>query len=282
MSKEVDHKLPKNTESKDLLPDYCVWIESHAKRPHFDNTGHSHDHPSILYVISGKGHLYFEDNHYELSAHTVIPLESKRMHQIIDQPRKTMTLFSLYFDNTEMNKYIFDYLFTESKPFELPLYYAEQVKRNLRQMLYEQSHKPPGYKLGIRQHMELTILQLYRAKLQHRQQLPSSAKDSLDRVQATLDYITENCHEQYTLSDGAKMANVSQRQFTNLCRKITGQSFVQFLNAYRCNRAKKLLVNTEMPVSAIAFEVGFEELSSFYRAFRKHEKCSPLKFRPRQ
>ena len=254
-------------------------IESRVKRPKFAAAGHSHAHPSIIYVISGKGQVNFEDNHYDLSPHTVIPLESKRMHEIIDQPRKTMTVFSLYFDNTGMNKYIFDYLFTGSEPFELPLYYAEQVKRNLRQMLYEQSHKPPGYKLGIRQCMELTILQLYRAKLQRSQQPAAPGKDSLNRVQATLDYITENCHEQYTLSDGAKMANVSQRQFTNLCRKLNGKSFIQFLNSYRCTRAKALLENTDMPVSAIAFEIGFEELSSFYRAFRKHQKCSPLKYR---
>jgi AraC-like DNA-binding protein len=127
--------------------------------------------------------------------------------------------------------------------------------------------------------MELTILQLYRAKLQHRQKLKSASNSSFDRVQAALHYITENCHEQYSLSDGAKMANVSQRQFTNLCRKLNGKSFTQFLNAYRCTRAKALLEKTDMPVSAIAFEIGFEELSSFYRAFRKHQKCSPLKYR---
>jgi AraC-like DNA-binding protein len=276
---EFNQKELGTVKKKAILTDYGVWIESRVKRPKFADAGHSHAHPSIIYVISGKGQVNFEDNHYDLSPHTVIPLESKRMHEIIDQPRKTMTVFSLYFDNTGMNKYIFDYLFTGSEPFELPLYYAEQVKRNLRQMLYEQSHKPPGYKLGIRQCMELTILQLYRAKLQRSQQPAAPGKDSLNRVQATLDYITENCHEQYTLSDGAKMANVSQRQFTNLCRKLNGKSFIQFLNTYRCTRAKVLLENTDMPVSAIAFEVGFEELSSFYRAFRKHQKCSPLKYR---
>jgi AraC-like DNA-binding protein len=279
MRKEIEHKTPKIIEKKPVLPDYGVWIESRVKRPLFDTKGHSHDHPSIIYVISGKGQVCFEDNHYNLLPHTVIPLERRRMHQIIDQPRKTMTVFSLYFDNTEINKHIFDYLFAGSEPFELPLYYAEQVKRNLRQMLYEQSHKPPGYKLGIRQCMELTILQLYRAKLQCSQQLKSASNSSLDRVHATLNYITENCHERYTLSDGAKMANVSQRQLTNLCRKLNGTSFVQYLNAYRCTRAKALLENTDMPVSAIAFEIGFEELSSFYRAFKKHQKDSPLKYR---
>ena len=280
MREETDKKSSKPIENKAILPDYGVWIESRAKRPEFNTTGHSHDHPSILYVISGKGQVHFENNHYDLLPHTVIPLEKRRKHQIIDQPHKAMTVFSLYFDDTGMNKYIVDYLFAGSEPFDLPLYYAEQVKRNLRQMLYEQSHKPPGYKLGIRQCMELTILQLYRAKLQHNQKLKSTSNSSLERVQATLDYITENCHEQYSLSDGAKMANVSQRQFTNLCRKLNGKSFVQFLNAYRCTRAKALLEKTDMPVSAIAFEVGFEELSSFYRAFRKHQKCSPLKYRP--
>ena len=279
MREETEKRTPKTIENKAVLPDYGVLIESRAKRPAYGTTGHSHNHPSILYVISGKGKVHFEDNHYDLLPHTVIPLERKRTHEIVDQPRKAMTVFSLYFDDTGMNKYIVDYLFTGSEPFDLPLYYAEQVKRNLRQMLYEQSHKPPGYKLGIRQCMELTILQLYRAKLQRSQKLKSVSNSSLDRVQATLDYITENCHEQYSLSDGAKMANVSQRQFTNLCRKLNGKSFIQFLNAYRCTRAKALLENTDMPVSAIAFEIGFEELSSFYRAFRKHQKCSPLKYR---
>lgn len=272
MNKEI-------VEKKAILPAYGVWIESRVKRPRFGSTGHSHDHPSILYVVSGKGRVQFEQNSFDLYAHTVIPLERYKLHEIIDQPRNAMTVFSLYFDDAGMNKYINDYLFAESEPFELPLYYAEQVKRNLRQILYEQSRKPPGYKTGIRKCMELTILQLYRAKLKHRRQPKTLGKDSFHRVKVALDHITENCHEQYTLSDGAKMANVSQRQFTNLCRKISGKSFIQYLNAFRCSRAGELLTKTEMPVSAIAFEVGFEELSSFYRAFKKHRKCSPLKYR---
>ena len=268
------------SERKAALPDYGVWVESRARRPVYGTAGHSHYHPSIIYVVSGKGRVLFDEKQYNLSPNTVIPLEKNRTHELVDQPHKAMTVFSLYFDNAGMNKYIIDYLFSDSEPFLLPFYYAEQVKRNLRQMLYEQSHKPPGYKLGIRQCTELTILQLYRAKLQRaKQSMPPTDRNSLQRVQAALDYITENCHEQYTLSDGAKMGNVSQRQFTNLCRKLSGKSFIQFLNTYRCRRAKELLENTELSVSAIAFEIGFEELSSFYRAFKRHQGGSPAKYR---
>ena len=132
MREETEKRTPKTIENKAVLPDYGVLIESRAKRPAYGTTGHSHNHPSILYVISGKGKVHFEDNHYDLLPHTVIPLERKRTHEIVDQPRKAMTVFSLYFDDTGMNKYIVDYLFTGSEPFDLPLYYAEQVKRNLR------------------------------------------------------------------------------------------------------------------------------------------------------
>jgi AraC-like DNA-binding protein len=267
-------------EKKVSLPDYGVWIESRASRPDYGTSGHTHDHFSLIYVVSGKGRVAFKDKQYVLSPNTVIPLMRHQVHQIIEQPRKSMTVFSLYFDALEMNSYITDYLFIDSIPFSLPVYYAELVKRNLRQMLYEQGHNPPGYKIGIRHCLNLTLLHLFRARLQLTKQSTSPGdRNSTQRVMAALDYITENCHEQYTLSDGAKMANVSQRQFTNLCRKLNGKSFVQFLNAYRCGRAGELLKNTDLSISAIAFEIGFEELSSFYRAFRKHKNCSPSRYR---
>ena len=265
-----------NYSQDNSLPNYGVWLESRTQRPVYKTVGHQHNCPSIIYVISGQGRVILGNNQYDLQANSVIPLEEKQIHELVDQPRKSMTIFSLYFSRKGMNQDILDFLIAENKPFILPFYYTEQVKRNLRQILYEQSHHPPGYALGIRQATENSILQLYRAKLQNRQEaMPPEAK-SLERVQSTLDYIKTHYHEQHTLAEAARMAHVSQRQFTNLCRKISGSSFVQFINSYRCGRARILLKKTDMPVSAIAFEIGFEELSSFYRAFKKHQKQPPL------
>ena len=69
--------------------------------------------------------------------------------------------------------------------------------------------------------------------------------------------------------DAARMARLSQRQFSSICRRLTGRSFIQHVNMVRTRKAVELLKNTDMSVTAIAFEVGYEELSTFYRAFKR-------------
>ncbi len=269
-------------ELKANLPDYGVLIDSRRKRLKSEDATHSHNHLSILYVVSGQGILEFPQKQFDVVPNTIIALKKNLSHKLVDKPRQAMTVLSLYLDTETagLNKYIIDYLFTLDEVFVLPVYYAENIKRNLRQMLYEQSNKPPGYKLAINQSLSLTILQLYRAKLDLSKNPNSKTqRTSRERVKNTLDFITKNSFEQYGLSDAARMASVSQRQFTNLCRKIAGKSYKQYLNLIRCEKAKDLIERTDMTISAIAFEIGFEDLSTFYRAFKRIYSRSPLAFR---
>jgi AraC-like DNA-binding protein len=264
------------------LPDYGVLVESRLERPVSANIAHRHNHLSILYVISGQGLIEFDNKKFQVNADSAITLEKEKIHRLSYKPRKAMTVFSLYFDTkiSGLNKYIVDYLFASTEPFALPLYHSENIKRHLRQMLYEQNTKPPGYKLSIKQNLSLTILQIYRARLeQAKHKTSESPPSSSERVKAVLDFIAQNCHEQYGLADAARLANVSQRQFTNLCRNLTGESFIKFLNSIRCTKAAQLLKQTDMSAAAVAFEVGYEELSTFYRAFKRIYKSSPIRFK---
>jgi len=269
----------KTTNIPILLPDYGVLIESREQRLSGKNTVHSHLHPSLLYIVSGSGILECENNKFDIEADSIIALTKGKTHKLIDKPRKQMTIFSIYFDEqkTELNKYIIDYLLNSDEPFAMPLFYSENIKRHLRQMLFEQNAKPPGYKISISQNLSLAILQIYRAKL--RLKVSAKMPDSKERVKSVIDFISANYHEQYSLADAARLAKVSQRQFTNLCRGLTGKSYVKFLNSVRCQKAAELIKNSEMQIAAIAFESGYEDLSTFYRAFKKIYKMSPMDFK---
>jgi len=263
------------------LPDYGVLIESRQKRLAESNVSHSHSNPSILFIVYGQGVLEFDDKHFDIESDSVITLSKDKSHKLSDKPRKQMTIFSVYFDiqKAVLNKYIVDYLLNSEEPFILPLYHAENIKAHLRQMLFEQNTKPPGYKLSITQNLSLAVLQIYRAKLSKSRQKISAKPDSRERIKSVLDFISQNCHEQYGLADAARLGKVSQRQFTNLCRELTGESFIKFLNTVRCRKAAELLRQTEMQIAAIAFEAGYEDLSTFYRAFKKNYKASPKQFK---
>ncbi|MEN6385128.1 MAG: AraC family transcriptional regulator [Phycisphaerales bacterium] len=265
-----------------LLPDYGILAQSRQKRLIESDNSHSHSTPSILFIVYGRGTVKFENKSFDVGSDSIIMLAENRSHKITDKPGKQMTIFSVYFDHQKasLNKNIIDYLLNSDEPFTLPLYYSENIKRYLRQILYEQNMKPPGYKLSIKQNLSLALVQIYRARLDKNHHI-NSAKQSVssERVKSVLEFISQNCHEQYGLADAARLGKVSQRQFTNLCRKLTGESFIKYLNSKRCQKAAELLKQTEMQVAAIAFEAGYEDLSTFYRAFKKIYKQSPNQFK---
>lgn len=271
----------KNIQKKEL-PKYGISVESRVERPDFGSTPHSHDQPSIIFVVSGRGTLEIQNKSHQLYPDCIVPLHKDLPHKFLDKPRKKMTVFSIYF-NPELsrsNKYLVDFLFNTSEPLHLQVYYSQQVRKNLRRILNEQSTRPPGYKEAIIQLFNLTLLSVSRSKIETSKNKTSPANpDSSARVRAALNYISENPHEQFSLSNAAAIACVSQRQFTALCRKITGKSFIKFLNTIRCAKAARLIKTTNTTIAAAAFEAGYEELSTFYRAFRSIYNTSPMSLR---
>ncbi len=264
------------------VPEYGVLIESRIHNQNYDTGLHAHNCPSLIYVVSGMGTFNSRDQEFPLSANSVIALTEGIKHQLADKPRHAMTVFSLYFNPSiaNLNENITKSLFAFNQPCTLPPYYAKNIRRMLRQILNEQDQKPPGYKAAIQQLLSVSLLDIYRAQLEisRRPELHLSS-DSTSRVRQVLDYVSSNYFEQLTLSEAADMSHLSQRQFSNICKQISGKSFVQFVNEIRTDVAQKLLHNSEAPVSAIAFEIGYEDLSTFYRAFKKYTGRNPLDFR---
>ncbi len=267
------------------LPPYGVLVESHVHGPEFRTALHIHPYHSLLYVISGAGQCTLGKNTYELIANSVIVLKAGQPHQLIDRPRKAMTIFVVYFDQTmaKANKQLIDPLLVKPKILTIPPHRAQRIRRTLRQMLHEQDAKAAKYDLAMQQYLSSILLKLYRAELDTEKTAGTNiTADSDGRVRGVLKYVTELYYEPQSLSNAAKMAKLSQRQFSNICRKLTGRSFIQHVNMVRTRKAAELLKNTDMSVTAIAFGVGFEELSTFYRAFKRLNKTPPLAYRERQ
>ena len=271
----------KNSTINVKLPDFGILTQSRVARPGFAHAVHSHDHDSLLFVIGGQGQIEYKDDLFDLDTHSVAALKHDQPHRLIDRPRKQMTVFSIYFDiqKAELNKSVIGCLLDLDRPFSLPLYYAEQIRRNLRQMLYEQTAKPPGFKIALRQTLNLTVLLFYRAALAAGQRPPNLRPDSTARVQEVVDYVASHYYEPITLPAAARLAGLSQRQFSGVCRTLCGHSFVHYVNKIRTEKAKELLTTTDIPVTAIAFKVGYEDLSTFYRAFKKHQNSNPMSYR---
>jgi AraC-like DNA-binding protein/ligand-binding sensor protein len=93
------------------------------------------------------------------------------------------------------------------------------------------------------------------------------------------EYMAEHFRDPISLPEVADQAALSPAYFSRLFKTATGITFTQCVQSLRLAEAKKLLQKTDMAISNIAFECGFNNLSYFNELFHKAENCSPSKFR---
>jgi AraC-like DNA-binding protein len=92
-------------------------------------------------------------------------------------------------------------------------------------------------------------------------------------------FIAEHQAENLSLGQVAKAVNSSPFYFCKLFKKATGLNFTDYISRIRIERAKNLLLNPNLRVSEIAFEVGFQSLTHFNRVFKHTVGQSPTHYR---
>ncbi len=92
-------------------------------------------------------------------------------------------------------------------------------------------------------------------------------------------YIQDHQTEELSLGQVAKAVNMSSFYFCKMFKKITGINFTDYVARVRIEKSKNLLLNPNLRVSEIAFEVGFQSLTHFNRVFKKLIGQSPTDYR---
>lgn len=92
-------------------------------------------------------------------------------------------------------------------------------------------------------------------------------------------FIQEHQGEDLSLGQVAKAVNTSTFYFCKMFKKVTGVNFTDYLSRVRIEKAKNLLLNPNLRISEIAYEVGFQSLTHFNRVFKKIVGQSPTEYR---
>ena len=98
------------------------------------------------------------------------------------------------------------------------------------------------------------------------------------RLRKMMQFIWDHFHEKITLDDIAASANISKSAALRCFRSGMQTSPVGYLNNFRLNRAKELLLTSHSTVSEIAVSVGFDNVGYFDRVFRRTFGLTPKQF----
>lgn len=92
-------------------------------------------------------------------------------------------------------------------------------------------------------------------------------------------YIQQHFKEKITLEELAGTLHMNRNYFCKYFKEKVGKSPFVYLNEYRINQAAALLLRTEAPVTEIAMNTGFDNMSYFIRQFKACKGCTPSAFR---
>jgi AraC-like DNA-binding protein len=136
--------------------------------------------------------------------------------------------------------------------------------------------------LSARQHESvvklLTIFAQHLSMISN-QILVQEQNAELPVVTKAKEFIRQNQGENLSLGQVAKAVNTSSFYFCKLFKKTTGLNFTNYVSRVRIEKAKNLLLNPNLRISEIAFEVGFQSLTHFNRVFKKIIGQAPTEYR---
>lgn len=265
-----------------------------AKQPgRFTMDGeHFHDAWEIYYLVSGERCYFIKNQTYHIRGGDVVLIPMDVLHKTspsgrLSQPHERILInfrTEAFADDLpdregEINRLFDDYpvmrLTAEEQNFMQPL---------LSRMLAEQSRKETGYEDYCRLLLSQLLLTLVRLAenrpVDHGE--AEAGKRPYREVTEVAKYITAHYEENLSLSGLAGRFHLSAYYLSHIFPRVTGMTLVAYINRVRIEQACRLLRETELPVTEIAYRVGYQSGTHFGRVFKKAKGVSPQGYRREQ
>ncbi|KUP25540.1 AraC family transcriptional regulator [Paenibacillus sp. DMB5] len=255
---------------------------------------HWHKEIEMIYVTKGRLNLGINDTPIRMEQGEVQFINGGDVHYFLASPESERVV--LQFDlslfqelaATCGNAFSLREVFTamEHSSSGWPPETAERIIGLIESIYEEDTRRGEGYAYLIKARLfELLTVILREVPRNNAGRLPkfsedtlSQSREMLERLERIFIYVEQHYQEPITLNEVARHMGFSPYYFTKLFKKHTGMTFVAFLNEYRLNKAKWILLNEDLPMSAVAESAGFGSVKTFHHFFKSATGISPLKY----
>jgi AraC-like DNA-binding protein len=251
------------------LPPHGVLFVESSHAGDFQMAPRRDPYHKILYVLAGQVAYRESETTTSFAARSgsVVVVAADVEHQISDIEPSTLLLLCCREELVEADADIAGLWRTLARGAAEPLKLSRPSRQRLESMwrraMFEWEHTRVGSATTARALAAQTIVLLSRLPVE------SGGASAADRVEAVRDEIAETFYDEWDLDRAAARAGLSRRRFTELFRAANGQTFGAFLGALRLAHAARLLRAGEHSVTGVMFACGYNDVSHFYRVFRK-------------
>ncbi|UUZ93763.1 AraC family transcriptional regulator [Paenibacillus sp. P25] len=237
---------------------------------------HHHPNYQLLYAIEGEGSIILNGGKHPLEQDNAVLILPYAEHAVSSD--SNLTLLVLAFDaesfQTPVHLEADPPLFTQSELLRLSTFSANELR-----LLLRKSAVRAGTEGCAQRSCHADLRSRDSASPRPSEGTTQAADANSLRAERIRNYIDLHYYESLTAEDLAYKLGVGVRHANNIFKESYGMTPVQYLTESRIRVAKKLLIETDKDIVSICFEVGYESLPTFYRAFKNTVGLSPNKFR---
>ena len=257
------------------LPEWGVLVLESHHSPQFTMEWRTHPFIKVVYVLRGAGEFYLGDEKIEFQTADIIVVPAGTKNRIVDSSASSLYICC-----------IAPHLFQFDKDL-IPLVQQELIQNDrrfttraaslMRRMVHTQRTETELTSVG----MVTDAMRLIQLVLERVRRTPKHPRESDDRsvVRRYIQSLPDRFFEEESIDATCHRLGIPRRTFTQIFAELTGETWLAHVRRLAIEHASRQLGKTTLPVTSIAFECGFNDLSTFYRQFKKQTGQSPTEFR---
>ncbi|MEM6801759.1 MAG: AraC family transcriptional regulator, partial [Bacteroidota bacterium] len=264
------------------LHSFLAKIVERPKRPSLKDAWHFHPEVEICFTTKSEGKRFVGNNIEDYKSGDLVMFGSNLPHGYITERESSQVVIQMqesFLGNEFLDKpetqVIKDLFFKAKRGLKFVGKAQKEAEDKIRDML-ELNGLPQIIKL-----LELLYLFASTADFRYITQesyIVDAKMTELKRIRIVYSYILENYRTGVSLEEAAALIPMTKSSFCKFLKKHAKKTFSEIVNEIRISHACELMIQTDMKISSIAYESGFNDISYFNRIFKKIMKSSPKEF----
>ena len=287
VNREIYTNLTSNfiVQSEKLLHDDLIMIRKHPRYIHFPK--HSHDFIEMNYVYHGTFEQQIGDQKISLRQGDILLLNQYVEHELkacnTEDIVINFIIHPAFFDSilpniasgtiqSQMVHFLFNSMFDYNQQAQF-LFYPLSGNEHISEMMDQLILTLNGNSLFARSKIKF-LMGLLLIELMEQQPQSQAVSEEQKFLQTVFEYIEEK-YKNASLEELATLVNQTTYGVSKKIKTLTNQNFKDLLQEKRLTMAQHSLLYSDLPIQIIAEEVGYENMSYFYRIFKSKYGMTP-------
>lgn len=286
--------MKKHFSTNDFFQDPALPLAVHRRTAQRPKALHTHGFSELVLVLGGEASHITEKDEHPIRTGDIFIIQGELAHGYRDS--KNLSIINIMFDQGRLHLPDADLhsmpgyhaLFTLEPQYRRRHRFASRLQLNEGQLAQaaalagqleiEAKEKKAGYIFSS----TALFMQLitFLARCYDGEQTPES--QTLLRIGATIGYLEDHYQEPVSIGQLTKIGGMSESSLLRAFKQATGYTPVEYLLRLRIRRGCELLRRTDLNITEIAFETGFNDSNYFTRQFKKKMGISPREYRMNQ